>query len=145
MCRFLSIPQLFVPSARQKRYAPAKGRLVVCGHGTLEGDGVFCILSDDHGRSWFNGAALKSIPYNHRKNPNDFNPDECQVRSLLFDGQSRYRGDRVHNRNCWIKVSVFAFSLRRAHAQISPTSQISRFSFLVISGYKVFPLLTVCM
>ncbi|KAM6904143.1 sialidase-1-like [Lycodopsis pacificus] len=62
----------------QKRYNPAKGRLVVCGHGTLAANGVFCILSDDHGRNWYNGGVLKSIPYNQQKRAQDFDPDECQ-------------------------------------------------------------------
>ena len=70
--------------APQKRYNPAKGRLVVCGHGTLEGNGVFCILSDDHGKTWYNGAALKSIPYNQKKRAQDFDPDECQVGFLPY-------------------------------------------------------------
>ena len=68
----------------QKKYAPHKGRLVVCGHSTLAGDGLFCLLSDDHGKTWRWGGAIKSIPYNLAKKTGDFMPDENQVRKAML-------------------------------------------------------------
>ncbi|XP_063997287.1 sialidase-1, partial [Pogoniulus pusillus] len=62
----------------QKRLPPARGRLVFCGHGVPERDGVRLLLSDDGGGSWRRGGVLPAIPFGAPRRPHDFTPDECQ-------------------------------------------------------------------
>ncbi|KAJ8038509.1 Sialidase-1 [Holothuria leucospilota] len=62
-----------------KKFAPHKGRLIVCGHGgELSVNGNFCLLSDDHGLTWRWGAEMLPIPAYTTNQKGDFVPDECQ-------------------------------------------------------------------
>ncbi|XP_078683274.1 sialidase-1-like isoform X1 [Branchiostoma floridae x Branchiostoma belcheri] len=91
----------------QKKHEPAKGRLVVCGHGFHHGKGLVLLLSDDHGVMWRRGAFVPSVPFTNGTD-GDFDPDECQPVELP-DG-SLYvvaRNEKVYKQHCKIIMRSF--------------------------------------
>ncbi|XP_078686312.1 sialidase-1-like [Branchiostoma floridae x Branchiostoma belcheri] len=93
----------------QKKQEPAKGRLIVCGHGFHDGKGLVLLLSDDHGVTWRRGAFLPSVPF--RAPPREeghFDPDECQPVELP-DGSIYIVARNQKRYKCHCKVIMRSF------------------------------------
>lgn len=79
----------------QKKKDPHKGRLITCGHSHPGHDGVFCIVSDDHGTSWrVAGYILQQ---------GSFEPDESQLIEL-YDGNLLMTSRNQDNFHCHCRI-----------------------------------------
>ncbi|XP_066294324.1 sialidase-1-like isoform X3 [Branchiostoma lanceolatum] len=92
----------------QKKQEPAKGRLVVCGHGFYNGKGLVLLLSDDHGVTWRPGAVVPSEPFQMKLEKGVFDPDECQPVELP-DGSIYIvvRNEKVYKYHCKMTMRSF--------------------------------------
>lgn len=82
----------------QKQYPPHVGRLIFCGHQWI--NGTFCILSDDHGKTWRYGTrGLPTVPFTQKPKTGDLVLNECQPVELL-DGSIMLNMRNQHRFHC---------------------------------------------